>query len=227
MWALSDYNFDIIYRPGNKNTDADIMSRYPLQQENTKNFETIENISIKAICNSIQTIPYIEILPCSTLNILDVMEETGEKMAQVELRELRNSQRNDPIVGVWLRACLDKQFPKKSVLTNTQHQTMSRHFKQFKIIRGLLYREMTENGTHVKQLVLPSIYKKDVLQGLHDQVGHPGKERTISLIRNRFYWPSYTKDCAEWVENCPRCIRRKSSTNIKAPLVNIQSSYPL
>ena len=30
--ALSEFNFDIVYRPGSKNTDADIMFRYPFEK---------------------------------------------------------------------------------------------------------------------------------------------------------------------------------------------------
>ncbi|KAH3851362.1 hypothetical protein DPMN_093842 [Dreissena polymorpha] len=223
--ALSDYDFDIIYRPGKSNTDADIMSRYPEQSNST---EVIKHDTIKAICNTIHTRPFIEVLPCHSLNILDMIDESGQKMAQVEMRELRNQQRNDPIIGVWLRALTDKKFPNKTIIqSNKQHLTMSRHFNNLKIIRGVLYREITENERPIKQLILPSFYRTEVLRGLHDQVGHPGKERTISLVRDRFYWPSYTIDCTKWVEQCQRCLRRKSSNNIKAPLVNIQSSYPL
>jgi len=32
-------------------------------------------------------------------------------------------------------------------------------------------------------------YKEDILKGLHDHVGHPGIERTLRLMRERFFWP--------------------------------------
>ena len=34
-------------------------------------------------------------------------------------------------------------------------------------------------------------------------------------------------DTESWIANCERCIRRKSKTNIRAPLVNISTTYPL
>ena len=44
-------------------------------------------------------------------------------MAQVELRESRKHQRDDPMVGIWLRAVLDRKHPRKQVLhANPQHQ---------------------------------------------------------------------------------------------------------
>ena len=36
-----------------------------------------------------------------------------------------------------------------------------------------------------------------------------------------------TSDTEAWVSNCGRCIRRKSKTDVRAPLVNITSTYPL
>ena len=64
-------------------------------------------------------------------------------MAHVELRELRKHQREDPVLGIWIRAVLDKKPPKKEVIARSpQHQTMSRNFKSFTVIRGLLYRKL-------------------------------------------------------------------------------------
>ena len=36
-----------------------------------------------------------------------------------------------------------------------------------------------------------------------------------------------TSDTENWIKNCRRCIRRKSKTDVRAPLVNITSHYPL
>ena len=78
-------------------------------------------------------------------------------MTHVELIQLRKRQRKDPVVGIWIRAVLNKKPPKKEVIAKRhQHQTMSRNVKSFTVIRGLLYRETVENGEKGKQLVLPT-----------------------------------------------------------------------
>nr|KAG5690731.1 hypothetical protein BaRGS_022422 [Batillaria attramentaria] len=41
------------------------------------------------------------------------------------------------------------------------------------------------------QLVLPGQYIQDVLRSLHDDGGHPGRDRTLSLLRDRFFWPGW------------------------------------
>lgn len=133
--ALSDFGFDVVYRPGKKNTDADVLSRYPfdkVQDQLLNECTTISNQSVKAICNSVHFCQFVEILPCFNLNILDVTEDSSQVMAQIEMRELRRSQREDVVVGPWLRAVLDKVFPKKSLISShMDHLTMSRHFDQF------------------------------------------------------------------------------------------------
>ena len=83
------------------------------------------------------------------------------------------------------------------------------------------------DGEIKKQLILPSPLIPDILQSFHNDVGHQGKDRTLSLLRDRFYWPGMTKDVQEWITHCGRCLRRKSPTNHRAPLVNIKTSAPL
>ena len=61
----------------------------------------------------------------------------------------------------------------------------------------------------------------------HNDMGHPCKDRTMSLLRERFFWPGMFSDTESWIANCERCIRRKSKTNVRAPLVNITTTYPL
>ena len=66
-----------------------------------------------------------------------------------------------------------------------------------------------------------------MLQALHNDVGHPGRDRTISLIRERFYWPRMTAEIERWTRECRRYLLRKSPTNNRAPLVNMITTYPL
>ncbi len=39
------------------------------------------------------------------------------------------------------------------------------------------------------QLVLPRQLRDIVLESLHNDMGHLGIERTLDLVRARFYWP--------------------------------------
>ena len=88
------------------------------------------------------------------------------------------------------------------------------------------YRMSSNNGESVKQLVLPVSFHEIALKGIHDEVGHPGKEKSLWLARQRFYWPGLEKDVNNRIEHCPRCLRRKSPIKL-AELVPIHTSKPM
>ena len=222
--ALGEYSFDIFYRPGLKNADADIMSRYPFDKTQEK-MEAIDRDTIKAICHALFPIPYIETLPCYNIDIVEATDIPGQSLALKEVREIRRMQRQDQLIEKWRKAVIDKQIPNN--VWSSDDLTMKKQFKNFQMKRGLLFRTIIEDNTEIQQLVVPEQCRKEILQGLHDNVGHPGKERTLKLLRQRFYWPKMSSSVDDWVTDCNRCLRRKSSTNERAPLVNVNTTYPL
>ncbi|KAL7872249.1 hypothetical protein SRHO_G00072320 [Serrasalmus rhombeus] len=106
-------------------------------------------------------------------------------------------------------------------------QLMLRIVDQFVINDEVLYRKCTIRGEPHFQLVLPRKFRSSALEGLHDAVGHLGIERTVDLVRFRFYWPRMFMDVREKILKCERCIRRKAKAERNAPLVNIKTSRPL
>ena len=229
--ALGTYNFEIRYRPGVKNGDADALSRYPFEKvvepdkdNNTQEFVKLDEDTVRVICSPLVS-PYIDTLPTMNLNIMEATEDPSVPMAQVEMREIRRKQMTDKVIGKWRIATIDKQTLDKTF--TKQDMIMKRNFKHFTIKRGILFRVVEEDEEKIEQLVLPECYKNEVLQGLHTHVGHPGIERTTRLIRARFFWPGMTHDIEEYIKSCDRCLRRKTATNSRAPLINVHTTYPL
>ena len=100
--------------------------------------------------------------------------------------------------------------------------------KQIQVKDDLLYRKVVSfNQDAIKtclwQLVLPQQLIEKALTGCHDQVGHLGRDRTLSLLRERFYWPSLYKNAIEHLDSCRKCKLRKSRLP-RAELVPIQAS---
>lgn len=54
-----------------------------------------------------------------------------------------------------------------------------------------------------------------------------GYERTIDLVRMRFYWPRMCIEVDKKVKTCERCVRRVAKAERTAHLVNIRTSRPL
>ena len=93
---------------------------------------------------------------------------------------------------------------------------------------GLLYRKVYGGQLQESefQFVLPKIYWQQALEACHDNMGYLGIERTTSLLRDRFYWPSMTEDIECHVKTCPRCLRFKTQPE-KAELNPMIATRPL
>lgn len=72
--------------------------------------------------------------------------------------------------------------------------------------------------------LIPKSMIKQVISHHHDTIfsGHQGIKRTISLIKDRYFWPTLNKDVEEYVGKCISCNQRKSGKRIKAPMAKFQ-----
>uniref|UniRef100_A0A3B3BNF8 Gypsy retrotransposon integrase-like protein 1 n=1 Tax=Oryzias melastigma TaxID=30732 RepID=A0A3B3BNF8_ORYME len=102
-----------------------------------------------------------------------------------------------------------------------------REVNKMELLNTLLVRRRQIRGVVTYQLVLPKEYRAVVLHHLHDQMGHLGIERTLELVRSRFYWPRMMADIVTKIKTCERCVKRKSLPQHAAPLVNIKTTHPL
>ena len=120
-----------------------------------------------------------------------------------------------------------KRSDPSKLASDPETKQFLRIFNQLHIRRGVLYRITEKDGEEVSQLVLPSAFRKQALKGLHDDMGHLGRDRTLDLTRDRFFWPYMSSDVEKWIKRCNMCILRKSPVNIRAPLVSIKTSQPM
>ena len=215
--ALGVYDFTIKYRSGKSNADADGLSRMP----QTDDFSEVSPDCIKTLCQSHICNHYITSLSMtsvpSELNLYD----------DVIPRDWRMIQSQDPVVNQFVRAVTQSKKPGVLQVGTRHGKILLREFNKLVIKRGVLYRKIQSKDDYVFQLVLPESYKKIALKGAHDDMGHLGRDKTLAVLRDRLYWPNMTSDVDEYVKACERCIKRKSPTDVRVPLVNITSSQPM
>ena len=98
------------------------------------------------------------------------------------------------------------------------------------LTKGILFRKSFTDNTSSKkiiwQLVIPKMHRHKAILGCHDEVGHQGRVRTLSLLRERFFWPSMQVEATQHIAKCSRCLKRKSTPQV-APLQPILVSQPL
>ena len=102
--------------------------------------------------------------------------------------------------------------------------------KNLKITKDILFRKSYSDNSSSKkvlwQLVVPNAYRLRALAGCHDDVSHQERMRTLSLLRERFFWPGMQEEAIQYLLKCPRCLRRKSTPQV-APMQSIYVKKPL
>ena len=100
---------------------------------------------------------------------------------------------------------------------------------KLKLRAGVLY-QYTEDWSRPDrssmQLCLPPPFRKEALEGCHDNIGHLGLDRTLDLLRDRFYWPHPLDDAKNHVSTCRRCQLAKSKQQ-RAPMQPYHADAPM
>ncbi|KAF7653476.1 hypothetical protein LDENG_00082220 [Lucifuga dentata] len=73
------------------------------------------------------------------------------------------------------------------------------------------------------QLFIPEPLRPEALQWAHASrlSCHPGNQRTISVLRRRFWWTTLEEDTREFVNACPVCNQHKPSHHAPASLLQL------
>lgn len=95
------------------------------------------------------------------------------------------------------------------------------------IRNNVLLRRRLTDGHDTFQLILPAEFCDQALRGLHDEVGHPGRDCTLDLVRSLFYWPFMATHTEKYVAHCERCIRRKAPDPPRAPMKSFIAKEPM
>jgi len=132
------------------------------------------------------------------------------------------AQCSDPVITVLIRHLSDGTRPDKTC----KMTSYTRDWGKLLLRDNVLNRQSTISGCQRLQLVLPESLRRELYFALHDDLGHQGRDRTLSLVRERFNRPSMDSDVAAWIRSCDRCICRKTLPD-RASLVPIVTTAPM
>ena len=241
---LAAFDFDVQYRRGQSNANADALSRMS-NQEVTEVLQTCpqqvrsseprhgvgqptrDPVNPTARSTSASEKPQSE---PPTLN--EPYRDIGvESLPAMTKQEIRAGQKEDPVIGPVLHYKSLDQKPSRSERISGGGQVclLLKEWRRLVIRDGIMYRRIRDSQRGaVEQLVLPEKLRESVKTALHNDSGHLGLERTVQMIRERFHWPRMFQEIKAWCEQCERCCLRKTPTaGVKAPLVSIHSSAPM
>ncbi|MCG8044577.1 MAG: RNase H-like domain-containing protein [Candidatus Thiodiazotropha endolucinida] len=229
--SLGSFNFKLVYRSGKSNGDADGLSRRP--QDTEELFPDVISAICDALTVSRDSCPLAEnLVVTSHATILDSVDphlDLSVDSTDISTVDWAKEQASDPTIGR-VMYLIKGGYKPQDIDRKSESSEVSKYFREWNklsLCDNILYRFTVLNGVDTKQLVLPVRFHSIVLQHLHDDVGHQGRDRTLSLVRSRFYWPGLEADVVNKVQNCEKCIRRKVIPAPGAELCNIVSTQPM
>lgn len=191
---LSDFRFDIKYRPGKSNADVDTLSRLPLDMERYEMActEELSNEAVRATWDGGQAAEQKDV----------AHQQLHCHLPNISHDDLVRPQREDQAIGktVELKESNTKLTNETRKTVNGATRKLLHECSRLYVEEGLLYRRTSQQ----RQLVLPLKHRPIALKLLHDEIGHVGTERVLHRARERFYWPFMAKEIEEYVtRKCP------------------------
>ena len=206
--ALSSYNFSPTYRSGIKNKDVDGLSR---KVECTTSAEGVQFPEIlKAISQSvsakIEDHPYVDSIAMSISEDCPVDENIPEEILQstaLSKQDWSKAQRENRNICLILNfiACGQRPDVKQAEALGLDKRYI-KEWDRFKVEEGILLRCSTQQGQDTQQLVLPAKFREDMFKAYHEDLGHQVRDRTLSLMKRRLYWPGMDSFVDSKIKQC-------------------------
>lgn len=229
LQALAGYNFTIKYKPGKVHSDADGLSRRPYPEaEEQQCCKVISPEVFREICALVSGDQEFAGVAESLGLSPGVVSNTTQVSYPVSV-DWATEQDRDPDVSRVKEMVTNGTRP-----TDRQRKAESpvalrllSYWDSLSVRDGVLCRSSKIDDTTVHRIVIPAQKQQECLSLIHDDMGHLGRDKTLSIAQERFFWIGMTKDVEQKVKTCRRCICAKApNLPDKAPLVNIVTSRP-
>ena len=200
-----EFDFKVVHRRGRKHTNADALSRLPCKE-----------------CKRESHHP-----DAVTVSTIDFSQGQSKD-------ELSKLQRDDPVIGPVICALARETKPDQNELKQFSLHT-NRLFALWDQLTlqdlVLQHRFVSADGLQYHlQFVAPRQLHPEILEELHSGAvaGHLGEEKTLSRLKQRFYWPGHWNDVRRWCKTCSVCAASKTPPpKRKAALKPVKTGYPM
>ena len=94
----------------------------------------------------------------------------------------------------------------------------------------ILYRKWEDQKGTILQAIVPLSERRKVLSYCHDHqtAGHLGIKKTLSKVRQSYYWPGLQRDVRQYVADCEKCQKSKDPLKTpRAPMQIVGASRPM
>ena len=230
---MAGYNFKIEYVHGMDNKVADALSHVGERLDEEAVKELLNRGAIKELLN--HAVHYS--FPRAKADDPRVVEEhertEGEIIIQARMlaetkknyQNLADSQwvvaqRGDRAIRLimdWLKRNKDDHHTLDQYLKyhvpDAECCIYAAHQKDFVLRRNLLYLRVMpkKSNKDVLVFVVPGLKRQAAIDGCHHYLGHQGRDRTLSLLKERFWWLGMAQRMMMSICNCSKCRILKPS----------------
>ena len=231
MNALAKYDFWLEYQKGWDNATANALSRVTT---------CLPPEAVQAVLDgaAVGTSQQAEVENPAVIENNQCLEQevrvaTRRILVEMHVTDWAKAQKEDPELDAvlqWLSS--KKKADLKTLLgecvKSKEGQMLWRNCQNFVSLQGTLYLCSTPKGEDEDLLlfVVPNAQWTAALNGCHRDAGHQGHDHTLSLLRERFWWPGMAKQIRQVIKTCRRCLQYEGGTS-KAPLCPIVATAPM
>ncbi|ROT62945.1 hypothetical protein C7M84_019191 [Penaeus vannamei] len=202
LGRLEQYHYEVQHRPGRVHNNADSLSRRPCEPECQHCLRREERVA------------------CQQLQVW------GERRRQVQ----REDDDLTPLIK-WIEASPECPVWPQVTAESPVTKHLWQQWAMLRLENGVLQRRWDDaRGRPSYWVVLvPRTLRRDLLHELHGGItsGHLGVKRTLTRLRQRFYWVGMRRDVQEWCRTCEVCCARNGPVKNCASLQVYQVCAPL
>ena len=251
------FDFEIKYRAGKTNQAADALSQQPENPESSSESsdgeEEWDTISYGMVCQILNhhldsmKLPYhvkheiqtntaeVEMANSSinfpSTNVINAQLQEIKLFNSITLEQMVEYQKRDLQLSLVCDKVSSQSKPKLSEIHRIQSRSIRRlllQFNRLSLIWGVLHHHTFKDDNEIQQLILPQQLRNPILKSLHDDNGHQGQQRVLSLLQDKVYWASMYRDTDRWLSQCERCLISKGDyTEPKTRQGSLTAQQPL